>query len=219
MDSHYALPIAFAAALHGALLFGFNKSPRVSAPKLEEPEKVWYTPILLPPDDPEIIVSAEAASKPTGDPEVPSVPISPEPPAVVLPTDFHLKPDPVTVDTSDITKIFQIPTIRRGEGGPAFDRNVISSVLLDNAPQARFQPAPAYPYEGKKEGLRGDVVVEFMVNESGVVIDPRIVRSSHRMFEDPSLRAVAKWKFVPGRRHGKIVPFRMSVPVVFNLKE
>jgi protein TonB len=39
------------------------------------------------------------------------------------------------------------------------------------------------------------------------------------MFEEPTLRAVAKWQFEPGRRDGRIVKFRMTVPVLFNLNE
>ena len=33
------------------------------------------------------------------------------------------------------------------------------------------------------------------------------------------LRAVAKWRFEPGRRHGQIVRFRMVVPIHFSLNE
>ena len=32
-----------------------------------------------------------------------------------------------------------------------------------------------------------------------------------------AVRAVSKWKFKPGRRGGKAVNTRMSVPIVFNL--
>ena len=55
--------------------------------------------------------------------------------------------------------------------------------------------------------------------EEAAAIDPRVVKSSDRMFEEPTLRAVAKWQFEPGRRAGRIVRFRMAVPVVFNLNE
>jgi periplasmic protein TonB len=63
------------------------------------------------------------------------------------------------------------------------------------------------------------VVVEFIVDERGRVIEPRVVRSTNRIFDDATLQAVAKWQFEPGRRDGKIVRFRMSAPVVFSLNE
>jgi protein TonB len=58
-----------------------------------------------------------------------------------------------------------------------------------------------------------------VVDERGRVIDPRIVRSSERVFEESTLRAISKWQFEPGRRQGKVVRFRMTVPVMFNLHE
>jgi protein TonB len=45
------------------------------------------------------------------------------------------------------------------------------------------------------------------------------VRSSAQVFDEPTLRAVARWKFEPGRKDGRAVRFRMSVPVVFNVHD
>ena len=79
--------------------------------------------------------------------------------------------------------------------------------------------APVYPFDAKRNGLTGEVFVEFTVDEEGAVISPRVVRSSDRIFEDATLRAVSRWRFEPGRRANQIVRFRMAVPVVFNLNE
>jgi protein TonB len=62
-------------------------------------------------------------------------------------------------------------------------------------------------------------MVEFLVDESGRVNHPHVVSSSDRVFEEAAVRAVAKWQFEPGRRDGKIVRFRMTVPIVFRLSE
>jgi periplasmic protein TonB len=70
-----------------------------------------------------------------------------------------------------------------------------------------------------RAGINGEVVVEFIINESGDVIDSRVVRSSHREFEVPALQAVQKWKFKPGRRGGKAVKTRASQLIEFNLDE
>ena len=90
---------------------------------------------------------------------------------------------------------------------------------MDNPPRTRFQTAPIYPHVAKLAGMRGEVLVDFLVDDRGRVVDPRVVASSDRMFEEPTLKAVAKWQFEPGRRGGKIVSFRMRVPVIFNLAE
>jgi TonB family protein len=63
------------------------------------------------------------------------------------------------------------------------------------------------------------VEVEFTVDETGAVVNPWVVSSTRRSFEEPTLRAVEKWRFVPGRRLGQVVSFRMRVPVLFNLND
>ena len=55
----------------------------------------------------------------------------------------------------------------------------------------------------------------YVVDEAGHVLDPHVVRSSEPIFEAPTLRAVAKWRFEPGQVHGRPVRFRMAVPVAF----
>ena len=70
---------------------------------------------------------------------------------------------------------------------------------LDQKPVARVQPQPTYPYEMSRAGINGEVVVDFIINTNGDVIQTQVVRSSHREFEAPAMAAVAKWKFKPGR--------------------
>src|SRR5258706_540169 len=90
---------------------------------------------------------------------------------------------------------------------------------FSNPPPSRFQPSPIYPFEGKKDALKGEVLVEFRVDEAGRVNDARVIRSSHRMFEAPTLRAVARWQFEPRRRAGRTVSFKMALPVIFHIED
>jgi periplasmic protein TonB len=123
------------------------------------------------------------------------------------------------VDSSDIKRIVEFTGISNRNGdNPSFG-DVIPSTYLDNTPRTRFQASPAYPFGAKQSGITGEVHVEFVVDERGRVSDPRVVYSSNRIFDEPTLRAVAKWQFEPGRRDGKAVKFRMTVPVMFNLNE
>jgi len=61
------------------------------------------------------------------------------------------------------------------------------------------------------------VTVEFAVDTEGRVVRAEAVRYTHREFAEPAVRAVLKWRFEPGRRHGRVVPFRMAVPMEFGL--
>lgn len=218
MERHFALPIAFAAAFHGAVLFGFNKSPRAEPPKKDESTFILINP-PPPEEEPLPIPETGEASGPKSLPDAPVPVRSPEPIAIEVANAFKISPPPMdTVNMSDI-RILPADTLTRGKGDNPWGNGIISSMLLDNTPRTRLQAAPIYPYDAKREGLHGEVLVEFIVDETGAVIEPRVVRSSHRVFEEASLRAVAKWKFEPGRRDGRVVRFRMAVPVVFNLND
>ena len=90
---------------------------------------------------------------------------------------------------------------------------------LDQKPMARVQPGPIYPYEMSRAGINGDVVIEFIINTIGDVIQTQVVRSSHREFEAPAIQAVSKWKFKPGRKGGRAVNVRASQLIEFNLED
>jgi protein TonB len=59
--------------------------------------------------------------------------------------------------------------------------------------------------------------VEFEVDVKGRVVSALVKHSSDRAFEEPTLRAVLKWRFEPGLLQGSPVPFRMVIPVNFKL--
>ena len=81
-----------------------------------------------------------------------------------------------------------------------------------------MQIPPDYPYAMKQSGASGSVVVEFDVDTTGRVIRAEAISYTDREFAEPAMRAVRKWRFEPGRRNGKAVPFRMAVPIEFGIE-
>lgn len=218
MKKEYVLPVCFAAAAHGALLFGFTKPPR-STPLATDDRK--YVPFVLPPpEDPPVVVEAERRSPSAPAADVQPLPRSQEPlaqPVVDGPT--FTPPSFRPFEKGDIKEIVNLPPgVGKGPGGASWG-DIVSTDHLDNSPRTRLQAQPVYPHEARRNGMSGHVMVEFIVDERGRVLDPRVVSATDRVFEEATLRAVAKWQFEPGRRDGKIVRFRMAVPVVFNLNE
>lgn len=219
MERHFGLPIAFAAAAHAALLFGFSKPP-VTAVHSTPPTKTGDDVFIAQEVDlvpPETTESAGPASR-----ELPDAPpvTQPDAPSVdTMPTFVQPIAPTLPFDPTSVARIVPRSAGIHGIEGGTGIADVLPSGLLDNSPRTRFQAAPLYPFEAKREGRSGEVMVEFMVDESGRVHDPRVVTSSDRVFEEAAVRAVAKWQFEPGRRDGKIVRFRMSVPIVFRLSE
>lgn len=221
MKNPYVLPICFAAAAHGALLFGFIKNPvAVKLPK----EIVTRDVFEIREIDPEPPVSVEVDSGsalPKPAPDLPQPIRSEEPIAIETRSDFTITPPPIPPPgTEEMRRILEFNGgVTGGVGEAMWKDGIVKSGWLDRPPRTRFQAAPMFPFQAKREGISGEVFVDFTVNEQGKVVEPRVVKSSHSMFDEPTLRALAKWQFEPGKRDGKIVRFRMTVPVRFNLNE
>ena len=108
----------------------------------------------------------------------------------------------ITVPTfPPVTTTFtpRVITIPPGTYGPVGTSDgpigIPTADMLDSIPRALVQPAPTYPYGAKVAGRSGQVTVEFWVDTKGAVHDPRAVSSSAYEFEDPAVRAVARWRF------------------------
>ena len=223
---HFALPAAFVLTLLAFLFFGTSRPPvlappvaaPVKTPPTQRPE-VEVKPYELPP--PEVPDGPELLRTPIHDGGGQVRPTILDEPRPVGPKDFVVPVEPQrlqpTGPTDGIGDVGLHPS-DDGKIGPGQGR-VTTWKELDQPPRTRAQASPVYPVKEKYEGINGSVEVEFIVDETGAVVNPRVVSSSHRAFEEPTLRAVEQWRFVPGRNHGKVVSFRMRVPVLFNVND
>jgi TonB family protein len=78
---------------------------------------------------------------------------------------------------------------------------------------------PTYPNTLRLSGLTGVVQVEFIVDKTGRVRDPRVLKTPHPLFSERAIEAVLKWEFLPAKKDGRLVNTRLVVPIVFNLEE
>ena len=68
-------------------------------------------------------------------------------------------------------------------------------------------------------GVQGKVIVQFVVNKDGSIVDPVVVRSVDPYLDKEALRVIKtmpKWK--PGKQRGKAVRVKYTVPVTFKLQ-
>jgi protein TonB len=75
-----------------------------------------------------------------------------------------------------------------------------------------------YPEFAKKAGIEGRVFVQFVVNEQGNVVNPKVTRGVHKLLNKEALRAVKKLDCTPGKQRGQAVKVQMSLPVTFRLQ-
>ncbi|HVU18920.1 MAG TPA: TonB family protein [Candidatus Didemnitutus sp.] len=157
------------------------------------------------PDKP--ITSIERAEAPP--PPVPSPKI--EPNVILEPTDAP----PIIGPTAPRPPI--APGSGEGPLGPGFGQKpILTTDQLDRIPRALSRIPPTYPREMQSAAIGGTVTVEFTVDSAGSVISAYVVSSSRHDFEEAAVRAVLHWRFEPGRRNGRIVPFRMAIPINFT---
>lgn len=76
---------------------------------------------------------------------------------------------------------------------------------------------PTYTDAGRAAQVCGAVVLDVVVNESGLIENPRIKRGLEPSLDEAAKEAVAQWRFEPATRDGQPVPVSATVEVNFRL--
>jgi len=84
-------------------------------------------------------------------------------------------------------------------------------------PQKIKDVAPIYPPIARSAGIRGTVILEAVIGETGRVRDVRVLRSI-ALLDAAALDAVRQWQFTPTLLNGVPVPIVMTVTVTFELR-
>lgn len=223
MNTRYFLPATVAASLHLVAFFGFTRTdcPPVRPEKEPAVDALPPVPVIIR-DIEEVPV--DPLDKPPPGPKGEPVELRPglDEPVEKVPGDFTIPSEPVARNRVDVTRIIApaVVGLPNGDGdGPGAGTGTFDLRALDNEPRARVRVAPKYPGELRMAGVEGEVLVGFVINESGDVAHAWVVRSSDRRFEEATLRAVERWRFEPGKKNGRAVRFRMEVPVNFRVSE
>lgn len=75
-----------------------------------------------------------------------------------------------------------------------------------------------YPPVCKENNVQGRVLVQFVVNKDGSIVDPEIVKAVHPSLDKEALRVVSIMpKWTPGEKKGKPVRVKFTLPINFSL--
>ncbi|QYM78521.1 TonB family protein [Horticoccus luteus] len=208
--------VILSLAIHGGVAWlpqlfkGGTKAP----PPKEEVTTIEL--MKMPPLEPE-----EPEEIPNDEPQTPiefAPPMQADVPQIV-PVDAFVQqiqpPPPEGLKPN--TGVITIPQGRPGGFGKGIEIFDVSK--LDKSPVPKVRVAPNYPFEMKRSGITGEVVVDFIVDTHGDVQNAFAVRSTQREFEQPAVQAVSKWKFTPGRKNGRAVYSHLQVPIEFKLDD
>ncbi|MCZ6671472.1 MAG: energy transducer TonB [Verrucomicrobia bacterium] len=98
-------------------------------------------------------------------------------------------------------------------------REAVELDALNKWPESIKRVQPKYDAGLKKRGVEGTVVVWFVIDEQGKVINPQVAESSHPSFAAASLEAVLLWEFSPGLLEGKPTKSLVSLTLSFTLRK
>lgn len=96
---------------------------------------------------------------------------------------------------------------------PAFAEDVVelSPTLAMN--RATKKVTPAYPPVAQQLRLKGELMVDIVVNTQGDVEEAKVAKGN-AVFSQNALTAIKQWKFQPLERDGK--PVKMTTTIAFN---
>ena len=214
-----ALAIMFSVAFHAALVLGISRPawvrPVFAHEKPDTANQFFQVDLK---DDPEPNDQPKQKADLAAPVSAP-VPVLPDVPVVALPNDFRQEFIPPVPNTDDLRNLRTIPqNIRRGPVGTDGAR-VFDQIDLDKKPEAISRTSPTFPYEMQREVAEATVVVGFIVDKHGDVLQAHIVSCSHAGFERAALTAVEKWKFRPGIKNNQKVSTRVEQPLSFVLQD
>ncbi|PTX96533.1 energy transducer TonB [Opitutus sp. ER46] len=216
MRQDFVIGLALSAVIHGTVFLEGKLFPnRPPAPVVRE--RPTLTVIDMPPLEPEEPEIVETTSDAVAPAEF-APPMQVDVPQVVTDTSFVQRiqpPPPENVQPN--ASLVKIPEHRDNTAWHKLQ--IFDPSSLDQQPVPRVRTPPQYPFEQRRQGVTGEVLVEFIVDTQGNVLGAFAVRSSQREFESAAVQAVSKWKFKPGRRAGSAVNTRMQIPIVFNLDD
>ena len=90
---------------------------------------------------------------------------------------------------------------------------------LDEPPRPLARLDPIYPPQARMRKAEGHVVVEFVVAADGSVRDVAVISSQPgELFVSSAVRAIERWRFVPGNKDGESVATRVRQRVEFKLE-
>jgi protein TonB len=167
----------------------------------------------------DVKVIEEIVKKPPPPPEVvpPPPKVAAPPPPFIPPPEINIAPPPnpaptISAVTQEAPPGPQAPVIQKVPETPAPQPAVRSArVVCQN--YVEILQAIAYPRDALKEGLEGEVVIEFTVTANGQVRDAVIKSSTNRVFNRPSVAAVSDL-----RCQGQGQDIRVQAPISFKLR-
>lgn len=129
---------------------------------------------------------------------------SPQPPVTA--------PAPATAATAaQASGASQSPAQKAGDGA-GNSAPIARDARLNN-------PEPQYPYESRRRGEEGRVILNVRVTAEGTAASVEVDKSSgYRRLDMTARKTVSRWKFIPARQNNVAVEASAKVTIIFKLR-
>jgi TonB family protein len=116
---------------------------------------------------------------------------------------------------------FKLGDKEKKQSAPAFMKKQhnppADDLKPDKEPETLNQVNPKYPEKAMQEGIEGTVWTKMWIDESGSVVEAKIVKTDNEVLNEAALNATRQWKFKPAVLKGKPVAVWITVPFRFAL--
>ncbi|MBC6485576.1 energy transducer TonB [Aeromonas hydrophila] len=120
-------------------------------------------------------------------------------------------PAPATAATAaQASGASQSPAQKAG-GGAGNSAPIARDARLNN-------PEPQYPYESRRRGEEGRVILNVRVTAEGTAASVEVDKSSgYRRLDMTARKTVSRWKFIPAKQNNVAVEASAKVTIIFKL--
>lgn len=96
--------------------------------------------------------------------------------------------------------------------------NALTRLHGAQRPQVIKHVDPVYPAAAQEKKIAGSVVLEVVIDEKGMVLKSRIIKSPSLLLNEAALTAVRQWVYEPYDENGKAKSVVFMVTVTFTLQ-
>jgi len=92
-------------------------------------------------------------------------------------------------------------------------------IIKEAVPLYKENPTPVYPFQAKKRGYEGTVILEVLVTKEGKAGKVNVFQSSrYSLLDEAAVSSVKKWRFEPGKRGDEKVDMPVKIPIRFKFE-
>jgi len=143
---------------------------------------------------------------------------------IAVPNDEVFEEQIIDLDADlDLSAALSLPTAPPPPSNDAEEDEEIF-IIVEQMPEmiggiASLQKHITYPEIAKIAGIEGRVIVRFVIDEKGNVVDPQVIRGIGGGCDEEAVQAVKKVRFIPGKQRGQPVKVSYTLPVVFKINK